>query len=274
MTTSWDPGFCDRSPIFEPLRAAAGGLRGGAWPACGDLNRVAATLGKALVNACGKPVRFVAQRQPQRQFEDRYEPRIFLGGEVQVRACDWHDLFNALVWMTFPAAKAALNARHYRALEQQRASGAANRGPVQDTLTLFDEGGVVVAAGDAGLAELLARFEWKELFWRRRAAVAHAMRFYIFGHALYEKALQPFAGVTGRGVICDVATDFFAQPLASQLSVLDTRLAARIADRSAFANTRELVPVPILGVPGWCADNERESYYDNIDYFRAGRRSG
>jgi hypothetical protein len=31
--------------------------------------------------------------------------------------------------------------------------------------------------------------------------------------------------------------------------------------------------LPILGVPGWCADNEREAFYDNADYFRPGRRS-
>lgn len=27
------------------------------------------------------------------------------------------------------------------------------------------------------------------------------MRFYLFGHALYEKALRPFVGVTGRGIL-------------------------------------------------------------------------
>jgi len=27
----------------------------------------------------------------------------------------------------------------------------------------------------------------------------------------------------------------------------------------------------VLGVPGWCADNESESYYDDLDYFRPGR---
>jgi len=41
-----------------------------------------------------------------------------------------------------------------------------------------------------------------------------------------------------------------------------------------FAATRELTPVPILGVPGWCEDNARERYYDNPDYFRPARRTG
>jgi len=35
---------------------------------------------------------------------------------------------------------------------------------------------------------------------------------------------------------------------------------------------RELSPLPVLGVPGWWPDNERESFYDDADYFRSGRR--
>jgi hypothetical protein len=34
---------------------------------------------------------------------------------------------------------------------------------------------------------------------------------------------------------------------------------------------RELWPLPILGVPGWWAGNEQESFYDNTSYFRSGR---
>jgi hypothetical protein len=29
--------------------------------------------------------------------------------------------------------------------------------------------------------------------------------------------------------------------------------------------------VPVLGVPGWCAGNDMESFYDNTDYFRVAR---
>ena len=271
MQTPWDPDFCNRSPMFEPLRAAASELRGPYWPGWDDLNRVIESCGKTIVTAGGRPLRFVEQQLRQATFEDKYEPRIFLRGEVQFRPCNWHDLFNALVWLTFPAAKAALNQRQYRELERQRASGAQNRGPSQDALTLFDEGGVIIAAGDPGLGKLLTGFQWKELFWQRRAEVARSMRFYLFGHALYEKALAPFAGVTGRGAIFEVVADFFAQPLAAQLAALDSRLALRVSETTQFTATRELAPVPILGVPGWCEDNAREQYYDNVDYFRPAR---
>jgi hypothetical protein len=268
MLPAWDPDFCDRSPMFEPLRAAARGLRTPYWPGCDDINRIVDARSGAIVNAGGRALRFVEPPPRQQTFAEQYEPRIFLRGEVQFRPCNWHDLFNALVWLTFPAAKAALNRRHYLELERQRESGAQNRGPAQDALTLFDEGGVIVAAGGSGLATLLNGFEWKELFWRRRAEVVHSMRFYLFGHALYEKALTPFAGVTGRGAIFEVDADFLAEPLAAQLAALDNRLAQRINDAAHFMATRELAPVPILGVPGWCEENADEQYYDNIDYFR------
>jgi hypothetical protein len=45
-----------------------------------------------------------------------YEARIWARGEVATRPGNWHDFFNALVWLTFPLAKAALNARHAGAL--------------------------------------------------------------------------------------------------------------------------------------------------------------
>ena len=269
MSEVWDPDFAGRSPLFEPLRAAASGLRGASWPGCDDLNRELAVRGAPIANAAGRPLRFVEHSRRRAAFEDDYEPRVFLRGEVQCRACNWHDYFNALVWLTFPAAKAALNARHYAERVRQRANGAQNRGPAQDTLTLFDEGGVIVATSDPDLVALLTGFEWKQLFWRQRAAVAQHMRFYLFGHALYEKALAPFIGVTGRGVMFGVEDAFLALPLGAQLSALDARLAAHIGDAARFAATRQLTPVPILGVPGWCADNAREQYYDNADYFRA-----
>jgi hypothetical protein len=48
-----------------------------------------------------------------------YEMRIWARGEVVTRPDNWHDFFNALVWCTFPLAKAALNARHAEALTVQ-----------------------------------------------------------------------------------------------------------------------------------------------------------
>jgi hypothetical protein len=273
MTAPWDPAFTLRSPMFAPLRACAQALAAAAWPDCARLNHLAAAGAAPPCNAGGMPIRFVPQSPRQNAFENKYEPRIFLRGEVQMRAGNWHDFFNALVWLVFPRAKAALNRRHYEALCAQRAAGVFNRGPQQDALTLFDEGGVVIACAAPELAALLRNHDWKNLFWQRRAELEGAMAFYLFGHALYEKALQPYCGMTGRGIVLDVDADFLRQSPAQQVAALDARLAVWLATAASLVATRELAAVPVLGVPGWCADNGAENYYDNTGYFRPARFS-
>jgi Protein of unknown function (DUF3025) len=267
MMQAWDPRFYERSPMFDPLRGIAENLRSVGWPGPAELNQLLEPA--PVVTSSGCRLRFVPQEPKVREFAQRYEPRIYLKGEVQVRAETWHDLFNALVWLTFPRAKAELNARHYAALRETTGKGP--RGPVQDALTLFDEGGVIVASGSRRLLHLLETFKWKELFWANRNEVRANMRFYLFGHALYEKALAPFIGVSGRGILFEVAPSFLHAQLEEQLSGLDAMLAAYISDVGNLTSTRALAPVPVLGVPGWARDNENPSYYDNELYFRAGR---
>lgn len=268
----WDPAFISISPLFEPLRQYGAVFSGTDWPTQSELQSVINARG--IVAGGGHPLQLVPQDTRSGTFEDRYEVRVYRAGELQLRACHWHDLFNVLVWITFPRAKAAINARHYQALIEQQSCGTLNRGPAQDTLTLFDESGVIVAAGDADLLHDVRNFEWKRLFWHRRERAQQGMRCLVFGHALYEKALQPFEGITGRSVLFEVDSDFLAWPLAWQLDALDVRLAERIADPTSFQTTRELAPLPLLGIPGWWPANKQESFYDNTAYFRPGRRPG
>ena len=271
--SDWDPQFLARTAMFEPLRNMGAALRSSHWPQLDELQLLIENSQPRIVNSRNLPIRFVSQGTKPRTFEDKYEPRIYLKGEVPVRAENWHDLLNVLVWLTFPKSKAALNCRHFLAAVESEEKGEKNRGPVRDALTLFDEGGVIVACSDSRLTELLVDFKWKELFWVNRDAVIASMKFFLFGHAIYEKALQPFAGVTGRGVIYPVAADFFSLALESQLQLLDEKLAGYLSNPQHFNRTVDLAPVPILGIPGWNAENEREAYYENEAYFRAGRNA-
>lgn len=266
----WDPQFLARLPLFEPLRIHGAGLATGDWPTLAALQ--AAFDARGVISGGGQALRLVSQDAARtRAFEHRYEARLYLKGELAMRSRNWHDLFNALVWLAFPRSKAAINARHYQALLAQQANGAHNRGPTQDALTLFDEGGVIVACAEPDLLELLRGFEWKRLFWRERERVIARMRWLLFGHAIYEKALAPFVGITGRGVLLEVDAGFHALPLHAQMAQLDARVAALVADAASFKATRELAPVPILGVPGWWPANRAQAFYDNTDYFRPGR---
>lgn len=267
----WDAEFTARSPLFAPLAAAASSLRNcTGWPALQDLNALLPPEPRTVVSGSGgHRLTFVAPTVAGGDAQTGFEPRTYLSGELATREGDWHDLFNALTWLTFPKAKAAINARHYEALSSNPSSAA--RGPARDALTLFDESGVVIACRDASLLHLIENFAWKELFWCRRHDVTTAMRCYVFGHGLYEKILNPFVGLTGKATGFVVPPEFFSTPQAEQLTALDARLAVRIA--SAFRHPRELNPLPILGIPGATVDNEREDYYDNSDYFRPGRRA-
>ena len=186
---------------------------------------------------------------------------------------DNHDLFNALVWLTFPNIKSALNARHYHALIAERKSGNNRRGAMRDVNTPLDESGVIVAWSDEELAGLLREFRWKELFWQNREQIRKRLGFYLFGHGLYVKALHPYAGMTGQGLLVRVQQDFFSWPYAQQLKHLDSQSAGYLAMPEHCQTTRELSPVPLLGVPGWTSDNDSASYYDNTAYFRPGRRA-
>ncbi|MEO8006234.1 MAG: DUF3025 domain-containing protein, partial [Betaproteobacteria bacterium] len=200
MADLWNTDWLHRSAMFAPLRAAGARLPEIGWPNPDLLNALAEGAGR-IVNAQGQRVRFVAQQPRTGDFRDGFEPRAYLKGEVQVRPLDWHDLFNALVWMSFPTTKAVLNARHY---ESQVDVSAGNRSAVSDALTLFDEDGVIVLSSDASLLDLMRDFRWKELFWVRRDDVKKSMRFLIFGHALYHKAQNPFVGMTGKAVLLNV----------------------------------------------------------------------
>lgn len=267
----WNPAELLRSPLFAPLHPVIARL-GAAFPSLPECNALLAECDPPITVEQGHAVRFVPQEYGRLAFEAQYEPRCYLDGGVQSRADNWHDLLNALVWLTFPKAKAAINARHYHALTAPVTEPTrSQRGAVRDTSTLLDESGVIVACADDELAGLLRGFHWKELFWQRRERVQTRMNFHLFGHGLYEKALRPYIGMTGQGLLLSVEVAFFTWPQARQLAHLDERLAAYLAAPERCRSTRELSPVPLLGVPGWAEANEAEGFYEDTGYFRKGR---
>ncbi len=277
INTEWNRAALLKSPLLEPLHTVLAGFDTPDFPSMQDCNALlAAQLSPVKVHS-GVPLSFVPQEHGRLPFERQYEPRCYLHGEVPTRADNWHDLLNALVWLAFPNAKAAINTRHYQALMKldEVASGS-QRGAVRDVNTLLDESGVIVPYADnhsgAEMSALLRDFKWKELFCNRREQVKAEMGFYIFGHGLYEKALQPYIGMTGQGLLLAVEPAFFGWQLPQRLAYLDKLLAQHLAVPDYCRNTRDLCPVPLLGVPGWTADNEDPTYYDNAAYFRPGRR--
>ncbi len=208
-------------PIFEPYRGAlerliargsegraASGSEGraasGAWPDAAQLDALAGELGVAPRNAVGLPIRFVDPATAPRD----YEMHIYSTGRVPTRPGNLHDLFNALVWLRFPRLKAALNAMHAAHIPHE----GGRRSRLRDLLTLLDEGGALVACADPALAGLVRGFRWRELFWERRAQLERAMRVLVVGHAVLEKALAPWPGITCKAVFFDVEPERIGVP--------------------------------------------------------------
>jgi hypothetical protein len=256
--TTWDPHCTLRTPMFAPLHGVAGGLPCAAWPAPDDLNRLAALRG--VRSGGGAPLRFESAPASPMPAAADYERRIHDEGVVLLRAANWHDLFNALVWLAFPHTKAALNRAHVAQLRAQAAAGP--RGSRRDALTLLDESGVLVLSRDAAVPGRLRAFEWKRLFWDERETLLRTTRFVLFGHGLYEKALAPYVGMSGHALLLEVP---------GGVADADADVLAARAVEECLMSPRDLAPLPLLGVPGWWRDNQAAAFYDNTDYFRPGR---
>ena len=254
---SWDPAFADRSPCFDPLRPALQRLDSSRFPSLADLQPLVDGIAARYANSALNLV-LAESASPE-----PYEQRVFQHGDLAVRADDWHDFFNVLVWCVFPRTKAALNRRHVREMALEPPG---RRGRARDSLTQFDEDGVIVLSSAPELLELIRAFQWKRLFWDRRAEALEHMRFLVFGHALYEKLLEPFVGVTGKAVLLDVPAG-----IDDATGTADNRVAEWI-DAGTLGSPADLQPLPVLGIPGWYAGSLEASFYDNAGYFRPGRR--
>lgn len=253
-----------RGPAFAPIAPALARLDPCRWPAHEELT----ALAEGIVTSRGVPVRFVPPRTQRDEGRPCYEMHIAQTGEVETRAENWHDLFNALAWVAFPRAKAAINAQHAAMLEVGGREEARRRNPARDALTLFDEGGVAVASASPELLRLIVDFEWKELLWHRREELARKVRFIAFGHSLLEKMLAPFTGIVAKTVFLPVDEGFAALSGSAQAARADALLAAHFADCLRFASPRSMAPLPVLGIPGWYPDTDREAYYDDPMHFR------
>lgn len=264
----WKADFLLRSPLFKPFDLLQKYFSHfSQWPTVNDLESLKHTINPSIYTRSEKLICFVPQAASTNQHSQQYEPRIFLTGEIQTRPNNWHDFFNALVWITFPLAKAALNQIHFEALQHESKGEQIHRGSLRDAATLFDESGVIVICSDMNLINLLREHEWKQLFWERRKAVLSTMRFIIFGHGLYEKALNPYLGMTGKSFIFHVDELFLNQACIDLNKRLDEMLETLLLQQKF--TSANLTPIPLLGYPGWYPGNERESFYDNKQYFRA-----
>ncbi len=187
-----------------------------------------------------------------------YEAFIFKTAQVPTRD-GLHDFFNGLCWHRFPLAKRHLN--QLQAAEIQAQGISATRGPVRDALTLFDENSVLMHAPDEVWSALQAR-DWLKLFVDLREQWQH-VHLVLFGHALVEKLVTPYKSITGH--VYRIASEVNPHDEAA----LDAWLVQDL--QPAKLATKPYEPLPVLGIPGWCADNAERAYYEDTHVFRPKR---
>ena len=174
-----------------------------------------------------------------------------------------HDFFNGLIWLHWPLLKQRLNA--LQAAEIERQGVGAQRGRLRDSITVLDENGGLLLAPQA-LCDALRDKRWQELFVARRALWEQA-RFLPIGHALLEKLVQPRKAITAH-VIC-VPTQ--QAPRLASLAEADGWLDHQLRTQSCNLASKPYLPIPILGIPDWCLQNQNFSFYDDSLVFRAPR---
>jgi hypothetical protein len=205
----FDPRFFERDPRFWPIvRAARAFVGEAAWPEV-------ETYARAFEGE--PPVRFARQaprrRRKRRDASGLLQPdrasmydACIVRGVVPTRHGSWHDFLNALVWATFPRAKAALHARQHAAVAAWARAATRTlpnaRTREMDALALIDEGGVVSCGS----------------------------RIVLFGHALYEGlALGVPAMIAREAARVDVEPATDAQALHLAEEALLARLAGPLA---------------------------------------------
>jgi hypothetical protein len=228
-------------------------LYGPRWPTIDGLN---------VLRPSGSRWRFAAQTPELLADGLHYEQRIAEHGAIATREGNWHDLFNALVWLRHAQLKRVLNAQQVSEIARM---GPKLRSRAQYALTHFDEAGVVVTLADPGLLALWDAHDWYGLFWHRRAAWQDGtIGVELFGHALLEHALTPEKLLVGKAVVC-------LAPPGTAVATAAATVARSIARGDCLRDPLELRPLPLSGIPGWHPDNAAESFHLEAECYQPRR---
>jgi len=230
-----DPRVFD-APVFAGFERWRDWLTSADWP---DVATIDAALRGIDPDQRSTSLQFVEQTPALLADGLHYEQRIARDGRIATRPRNWHDLFNALVWLRFPAIKRALNARQVADIER---IGSRQRSRAQCALTHFDEAGVVLLLRDRVRVAAWDRHDWPAMF---AGLESDDFAIAVIGHALLEHALQPERLLCGKALVLHAAAP--TAQLGSALSLI----ADGIAAGRLLGDPQQLRPLPLMGLPGW-----------------------
>ena len=234
------------SPWWEPVRSL-GQPALASWMAGAGVAQALNTIGPAPV--CFLPHDALAEGQA-------YERFIFERSAVPTRD-NLHDFLNGLIWLRYPLSKRRMNALQAQEIAVNGVQ--ATRGPVRDAVTVFDENGALLAAPEPLMSALRER-RWDELFGPMRPLWGQA-RLWLLGHAALEKLVSPYKSITAHVL---AVPEELRTPEEADEWLADWLSAERLVPKP-------FVPLPLLGIPGWWAENEEGSFYDDKAVFRPKR---
>lgn len=198
-----------------------------------------------------------------------YETYISDTGRVPTRA-NLHDFFNALVWLAFPQIKAQLNALQAAEISKSIIAGqldrssVTTRGGLRDAATIFDENAALLITCDVALVDAIREHRWTEVFMMRRAVFERDCCVHLFGHALMEKLVSPYKGITAHAWPLMVGPAYFAMSPRQRSGWVDTAIAKQL---TKGLRTADFMPLPVLGVPGW-SEYQNNLFYEDKAVFR------
>lgn len=251
----WDPSICDepggaRWPLSDALRY----LRAcRTWPSVVQLGDVLTARG--VRNARGLRVRTELQAprtrargaaEALRCRDALYDARIDGEGVLPTRSRSYHDLFNALVWATFPRAKAAISARQHAIWERTlpptftRLPSARTR--EQDALAMLDEGGLLLATPPEAAREVAALVSAGDLLALEARAREGALVGLVFGHAVHEHFVSSDAPVRAATVVLPLQPPLWEPSIVARV---DAALAERVEDPASFRAPSDAAGLPV-----------------------------
>lgn len=256
-------GACDVHPLLA------------AWPAIGhrvpSLEALEAWRCEAQARDGIVRPAFVAQTPALLADGLHYEARIAERGLLATREDNWHDLFNALVWLRHPRLKWALNARQ---AADVALVGPKTRTRGQCAMTQFDEAGAIVWHADPALLVAWSAHDWPALFRCERAAWGRRIAVTVFGHALLER--QHLGGdplSTAKTIAVHADADAIAERCSAGSIIAswpqaEERIAEAIADGRLLTDPQQPRPLPLAGIPGWHADGASPDFHRDAPCFR------
>ncbi|KAL9650492.1 hypothetical protein ABK040_004711 [Willaertia magna] len=208
-----------------------------------------------------------------------YENFIFKNCKIPTRENNLHDFYNMLIWLTFTKTKSYFNYLHLK-----NSNNTKNRTTLQNFITLLDECGVLIFVKNNYFnffKENLENMKFKDLFFKNKKEIIDNCHFIIIGHSIFEMlTTKPYIGYTTKCLILNIndlqfneiqsitINDNIKEYLNNFQKNIDFIFYEYLENNNTKLIPSNLLPLPILGIPNWWKENEKEEFYENKNYFR------